>query len=138
MQFRATVLAMPAALVLAAAAAVADPLTLTPLGPAHRETVAAFGATCAVPYAPARVSETYVLYPTISREVGAEGVSTVGISLLPNGHVARAWSIKPSGNAMLDRAALDSALGSRYVAERSQCAPVGGEYKVEVDFSLDQ
>ncbi len=137
MHFRATVLTIPAALVLAAAAAVADPLTLTPLDPAHRETVAAFGATCAVPFAPAKVAQSNLVYPTFSQLIGAKGVATVGISLLPNGHVAHAWPIKSTGNALLDRAAIDSALESSYVAERSRCAPIGGDYAVDVDFSLD-
>jgi len=139
MFFRSAVLAIPVAFGLAVAPAVAaDPVSMTPLGPAHREQVASLGATCAVPYDPAKLAAIYFVYPTVSREVGAEGMATVGVSLLPNGRVVRAWPITSTGNAMLDRAALDSARESRYVPERSQCAPVGGDYKIDVDFSLDR
>jgi hypothetical protein len=44
--------------------------------------------------------------------------------------VTHAWLIKSTGNAMLDRAAVDSGYDSRYVAERSQCASIAGDYRM--------
>lgn len=68
--------------------------------------------------------------------MGTEGVATVGISLSPAGRVTRAWRIQSAGNKLLDGAALDSAQNSSYVAERVQCGSVGGDYRVQVEFSM--
>jgi TonB family protein len=134
---RTAVLAVPIVAGLAAASANASTLTLSPLGPSHPERVAALGDSCAVPYAPPRASNSFVQYPTVAKVTGVEGVATVGITLSPAGRVVRAWRMRSTGNALLDNAALDAAQYNSYVAERSECSSVGGDYKVEVDFSLD-
>jgi len=123
---------------LAAASAGASTVTLSSLGAAHPQQIATLGGSCAVPYSSAQVAAPFFQYPTLAKSLGTEGVATVGISLSPSGKVLRAWRIQSSGNSLLDGAALDSAQNSSYVAERAQCGSVGGDYKVQVVFSLDE
>ncbi len=137
MNIRAAVLAVPVTAAFAVASASAATVTLSPLGPAHHAIVGALGATCAVPYAPALATEPLVQYPAVARMLGVEGVATVGISLSPSGRLIRAWPIQSTGNRLLDAAAMDAAQDTRYAAERAECNAVGGNYKIEVDFSLD-
>lgn len=138
MNVRVAVVAVPVVAMLAAASAGASTISLSPLGPVHAQQIATLGGSCAVPYASAHVASPFIQYPTLAKSMGTEGVATVGVSLSPSGHVIRAWRIQSSGNAMLDGAALDSAQNSSYVAERAQCGSVGGDYKVQVEFSLDE
>ena len=135
---RVAVMAVPFVAMLAAASAGASTVSLLPLGPAQPRQVATIGATCAVPYASAHLAAPFMQYPTLAKMMGSQGVAIVGVSLSPAGRVVRAWRIQSTGNPLLDLAALDAAQNSEYVAERAQCNSVGGEYKVEVDFSLDQ
>jgi TonB family protein len=138
MKIPAAILAIPVGLAIAAASAGAATFTLAPLGAAHHEQIAALGATCAVPYAPAKMKEAFLDYPAIAEDMRVEGVAKVGISLSEDGKVSRAWPIQSTGNAVLDRAAIEAAKGGSYDAERSQCQAVGGDYQLEVNFSLDQ
>ncbi len=138
MKLPAALLAIPVTLAIAVANAGAAPITLTPLGATHHEQIAALGSTCAVPYAPAKVKTAFLDYPTIAEEMHAEGTAKVGISLSEDGKVSRAWPIQSTGNAILDRAALDAAKDGSYDPERSQCQAVGGDYQLDVNFSLDQ
>ena len=136
MKIRVTVLAVPVVAMLAATSANASSFILSPLDPSHSEQVGALGRSCAIPYASAQATSTFVDYPTIAEAMGVEGVATVGITLSPTGRVIRAWRMRSTGNALLDSAALAAAQSNGYVAERSECSSVGGNYKVEVDFSL--
>lgn len=138
MKIWAALSAIPVSLALAAASAGAAPFTLVPLGATHHEQIAELGSTCAVPYAPAKLTTTYLVYPTIAEEMRAEGIAKVGISLSDDGKVSRAWPIQSTGNTILDRAALEAAQDSSYDPERSQCRAVGGDYELEVDFTLDR
>ncbi len=48
------------------------------------------------------------LYPEVARRAGAEGVSTVSFGVLPNGQVHELRIKHTSGNALLDKAALEA------------------------------
>jgi TonB family protein len=138
MKIRSSVLAVPAALLFTVAAAGAQSVSLTPLAPTHRATIAVTGATCANPYAAAQMSDASLEYPEVTRAQQVEGVAYVGITLLPNGTLAHVWPIASTGNGFLDAAAIDAVRNARYTAERAQCESVGGDYTVKVDFSLGE
>jgi periplasmic protein TonB len=135
---RAIVLALPVAAGLVAGSASASPVSLSPLGAApHAQVATVGGSSCAAAATPAQMTESYVEYPTIAKLQGLEGVAFVGVSLSADGKVTRAWPVRSTGNRLLDRAAIQTALRSKYVPEQAQCHPVGGDYQIEVDFSLD-
>lgn len=129
---RVTILALPIMLALGQAA-MASSVTLSPL--TARTQIAVSGSTCANSAEAARVTEPFVTYPSISQLAGREGAAKVGIELSAAGQVTEASLVQSSGDANLDRAALESARASGYTAERYDCAAVGGRYLLNVVFS---
>jgi TonB family protein len=129
---RVALLALPVTLAVGQAALAAS-LSLSSLTP--RTQVAGLGATCSNPVAAARITEPSIQYPLISKIAGREGTADVGIELSATGQVVRAWIVQSSGDANLDRGALQSARASGYAPERSNCAPVAGRYDLGVEFS---
>ncbi len=139
MNVRAALTALPVAVGLLAASASAAPVTLSRLGAAPHAQVATVGGNrCAAAATPAKITQPFFQYPKIAELDGIEGIASVGVSLSPAGRPTHAWLIESTGNKHLDRAAIETALNSGYVAEQAQCTPVGGDYRIEVDFSLDQ
>lgn len=137
MNVRATVVALPVVVGLLAASASASPVILSPLGAAPHPQVATVGGnSCAAAATPAQLTQPSLQYPAIARLLNIEGVASVGVSLSAAGRPTHAWLIGSTGNAHLDRAALETALNSKYVAEEVQCSPVSGDYKIEVEFAL--
>jgi len=129
---RVTLLAIPIMLALGQAA-MASSATLSPL--TARTQIAVSGPSCSNPAEAARVTEPFLTYPLISQLEGREGVAKVDIELSAAGQLTEASLVQSSGDANLDRAALESARASGYAAERYDCAAVGGRYLLNVVFS---
>jgi TonB family protein len=129
---RVALLALPITLAIGQAA-LASSLSLSPV--TSRTQVAGLGATCSIPAAAARVTDPFLQYPLIAKLAGREGTADVGIELSATGQVVRTWIVQSSGDANLDRGALESARASRYAPERFNCDAVAGRYVLGVDFS---
>jgi TonB family protein len=63
-----------------------------------------------------------------------DGTTNVRVSLDKSGALYGARIASSSGNPWLDRAALDAARHARYAAAIVDCAPVGGDYLIVVQF----
>ena len=90
---------------------------------------------CAAPFieaAPTRLAPPVL--PSIAREQRASGAAVIEIRLSPSGAVVGRTVATSSGNRWLDRAALESADGSRFSPEFQDCKAVGGTYLLRVEF----
>lgn len=92
---------------------------------------------CANPNAPATIKGTAAdaEYPDIARQQGAVGTATVKVTLTASGSVSDASINKSAGNPALDRAAIDAAKATQYIAETVNCVPSAGSYLFQVDFT---
>jgi len=76
---------------------------------------------------------TYPALPVIPAGIqGQEGIAQVTVFVGANSQIVDASIYRSSGMPLLDRAALDSALGSKYRAEMFRCRPVAGTYLYRV------
>jgi protein TonB len=73
--------------------------------------------------------------PTLAVAQGATGTALVEIKLSPSGTVLAARVAKSTGNAALDRAALEAARQSTFAPAIHQCEPTGGSYRLSVEFT---
>jgi len=53
---------------------------------------------------------------------------------LASGRVTTARVVETSGNKWLDREALDAARGSTFAPALHECEPIGGSYRLAIDF----
>ena len=115
------------------AAAVVFSATLNPAAAAPQSPRAA----CTTPATDPAIAQLAAAdVPTIAREQGASGTTVVELVLAANGKIVSRKIAKSSGNFWLDRAALESAGNSRYLAERQDCAGIGGRYLLTIDFGV--
>lgn len=121
---------------LSAAPAAAATITISPLIVAQQQTLPTLVTTCASPNTPAQVAgDAFFQMPTIAAEQGIAGSATVKIALNANGGLVSHEIFASSGNAWLDRAALQSARMTRFAAETRNCERVGGTYLYAVQFN---
>ncbi len=82
------------------------------------------------------VGEIRPRYPLGSRLRGEEGVVTVKVTVNVRGRAENVEVVKSSGFRALNRAAVDAALGARYVAEGGRKLTSGGEAILTFRFKL--
>ena len=124
---------------LLAAPAVATTITISPLVVAQQQTLPTLVTACASPNMPAQVAgDAFFQMPTIAAEQGVAGSATVKIALNANGSLLSHEIFASSGNAWLDRAALQSARMTRFSAETRDCERVGGTYLYAVQFGYSE
>jgi protein TonB len=73
--------------------------------------------------------------PDIDRERGEHGTSVVLVTIDPKGNVVSATVGTSSGYAGLDRAAMQAARSSQFVAPKINGHPATETYRVVYDFS---
>jgi protein TonB len=77
-------------------------------------------------------------YPEAARAAGIEGTVILRIHVLANGEVAAAEVSRSAGHAVLDRAAMESIRGVRFVPARRGDEPVSMWVEVPVQFRLER
>lgn len=88
---------------------------------------------CAVPFADAVVTKAIApSFPPASR--GENGETFVQVAVSADGHLDDAWVWGPSGDKLLDAAALEAAQDSKYAPARAFCQDVPGMYFFRVQF----
>ena len=132
---RTPILSLALAALFAAPAAAAT-ITISPLVAAQDQTLPTLVTACASRDIPAQVAgDAFFQMPTIASEQGIDGTATVKIALNANGALVSHEIFTSSGNAWLDRAALQSARMTRFSAETRNCERVGGTYLYAVQFN---
>jgi protein TonB len=126
---------VPQGTVASAAPAVAAPVSTAP--PAPPAPTPTPKPACANPNAPAAIKGSPVEpeYPDIAREQGAVGTALIKVTLSAEGSVTDVSVNKSAGNAALDKAAMDAAKSTSYVAETTNCVPTAGSYLFQADFT---
>jgi protein TonB len=126
---------VPQGTVASAAPAVAAPVSTAP--PAPPAPTPTPKPACANPNAPAAIKGSPVEpeYPDIAREQGAVGTALIKVTLSAEGAVTDVSVNKSAGNAALDKAAMDAAKSTQYVAETTNCVPTAGSYLFQADFT---
>ncbi|MBV8638811.1 MAG: TonB family protein [Candidatus Eremiobacteraeota bacterium] len=98
-------------------------------------TVAANGAACSTPDTPAVVQVEPAMLPSILTAYEEHGTDELIVTIDPN--TARPTNVKlaqPSGDAILDAAAMQVARETSFTPETQSCSPVGGEYFYDFAF----
>ena len=92
---------------------------------------------CANPNSPAQIKGSAVEpeYPDVAREQGAVGTAQIKVTLGVTGAVTDVSVSKSAGNAALDKAAMDAAKSTQYIAETVNCVPTAGSYLFQADFT---
>jgi len=110
------------------AAPPADAVLLTP-----SLTSAPGSLDCALPFADATVTKPIApRFPLASR--GESGETFVQVAIGADGKVQDAWVWGPSGDGLLDAAALEAAQDSKYAPARAFCQNVPGIYIFRTEF----
>jgi TonB family protein len=76
-------------------------------------------------------------YPEMAKEQNIQGTVIVLITIGPSGSVVSASIAESSGNAALDKAALQAAQESTFRPPLANGIPTTRQYKIEYDFQLD-
>ena len=76
-------------------------------------------------------------YPEMAKEQNIQGTVIVLITIGPSGNVVTASIAESSGNAALDKAALEAAQQSTFRPPLANGIPTTRQYKIEYDFQLD-
>lgn len=73
--------------------------------------------------------------PELAQLQGLAGTAVVRLGLAKNGNPSDAVVVESTGSALLDSAARRAALAQTYAPETNDCAAVGGNYLVRVEFA---
>ena len=76
-------------------------------------------------------------YPEMAKEQNIQGTAVVLITIGPSGNVVNASIAESSGNAALDKAALQAAQASTFKPPLANGVPTTRQYKIEYVFTLD-
>jgi TonB family protein len=99
------------------------------IAPAH-------GASCTAPHQPASIVQALTPdTPQIAKLEQLTGTTVVQVDLAEDGSVLGSYVARSSGNALLDRAAIQTTKKMAYAPETRRCVHVAGSYAVEVEFT---
>ncbi|MEZ6021520.1 MAG: energy transducer TonB [Planctomycetota bacterium] len=73
------------------------------------------------------------MYPFAARRAGIEGRASVGMEIGSDGKVAKVWLLTSTGQAVLDRAALENVERWRF---EPTSIPGGGRFRQTITFEL--
>jgi protein TonB len=76
-------------------------------------------------------------YPRIARKQGYEGIVVLKVEILPNGRVGQIRVKKSSGYRMLDRSALKTVKGWKFIPAKRGEDPIGMWAEIPIRFELD-
>ena len=77
-------------------------------------------------------------YPEIARRTQQEGTVMIYVQLAPDGLIASARVCDSSGSRLLDEAAMDAAMHSRYKTAMRDGVPVAASLNVPFSFRLQE
>lgn len=97
--------------------------------------VAATGGACAQPETPAAVQFEPAMVPPILLAYDEHGEAKMIVTLAPDHATpSKVELVQPSGDAIVDSAAMQMARKTAFTPETQQCSPVGGRYFYDVEF----
>lgn len=98
-------------------------------------TIAATGAACTTPNTPAVVRVEPAVLPAILLPYDEHGTATLIVTIDPNrARPAKVELAEPTGDAILDAAAMQVARQTAFTPETQSCSPVGGRYFYDLEF----
>ena len=97
--------------------------------------VGATGSACAQPETPAVVQVEPAMVPPILQAYDEHGSAKLIVTLSPNlATPTNVELVQPSGDAILDSAAMQMTRLTAFTPETQQCSPVGGRYFYDFEF----
>ncbi len=98
-------------------------------------TIAATGASCAQPDTPAVARVEPAMLPPILFAYDQHGTARLIVTIDPNLALpTKVELVEPSGDAILDAAAMNVARETAFTPETQSCSPVGGRYFYDFEF----